>query len=259
MTMQSVLQLDKNVHYGQIVRNWRREVINCQASLLLEVYNETFRENYSQRWWERMEKNDKLPTEIGRRLVIAAMLNIPFSNLGIKLLPKERGRPLIPLLTEETLIDVSEYRKSLALLWSSKYKNPQEAITRINLLDDALHYGPQSDKRQVAELLSEYLLFWSNVERNLANFSSAFHMANKAAKIAENSKIPYIAAKAYYMRGYSTYEIWRTSFPRDRDTLIRVVTDMGRASAFLKEAKPGGEASALEVAILGAWGGPPFI
>src|SRR5579859_3301849 len=225
MTIQNVLLLDKNAHYGGTVRHWRKEVIRCSTSSLLEVYNETFGTEYSKRWWERMENNDKLPTDIGRRLVIAAMLNIPFTDLGIRLPPRRGEQPLIPLLTEETLIDVSDYQQRLALLWSSRYDKTQETINRINLLDDALHYGPSSDRPQVAELLAEYLLFWSNVERNFACFSSAFHMANKVLKVVDSSAMPYITAKAHYMQGYATYERWHASSQRDPETLRRVVAD----------------------------------
>jgi|SRR5579859_119640 len=255
MTMQNVLLFDQSVHYGEVIRHWRKEVIKCTASSLLEVYNETFGTEYSKRWWERMEKNNKLPTDIDRRLVIAAMLNIPFTDLGIRLPPRGRERPLIPLLTEETLIDVSDYRKRLALLWSSKYDKPQEAIKRINLLDDAFHYGPGSDRPQVAALLAEYLLFYSNIERNFACFSSAFHMANKALKVVDSSAMPYITAKAHYMQGYATYERWHASSQRDPETLRRVVADMGKASIFLKEAKPSEGTSSLGAAILELWAG----
>ena len=120
MTMQNVLQLDKNVHYGEIVRHSRKD-LKCRVSSLVEIYNETFGTDYSQRWWERMEKDDKLPTDVDRRLVIAAMLQIPLANLGIRLPQTQKKQLLIPFLTGKTVIDVPEYRNHLAGLWSSKY------------------------------------------------------------------------------------------------------------------------------------------
>jgi hypothetical protein len=150
------------------------------------------------------------------------------------------------------VIDVPEYRDHLALLWSSRYEKGQEAIYRINLLEDALHYGSPSDKSSIAELLGEYFIFWSNVERDSARFSAAINMANKAIQVAKDNNLPYVAAKAYYMRGSAVYDGWPTSSQKNTGALTRIVTDIGKASAFLKEAKRGG---VLEAAILEFWGG----
>src|SRR5579859_4973262 len=98
MTMQNVFLLDQSVHYGEVIRHWRKEVIRCPLGSLLELYNETFGTEWSRRWWERMEKENKVPTDIGRRLVIATMLNIPFADLGIRLPLAEKKQPLVPFL-----------------------------------------------------------------------------------------------------------------------------------------------------------------
>jgi hypothetical protein len=77
-------------------------------------------------------------------------------------------------------------------------------------------------------------------------------MANKALRVAKDRNLPYLAAKAHYMRGSIAHDRWPTSSQRNQETLTRIVTDLGKASAFLKEAKRGG---ALEAAILEFWGG----
>ena len=58
------------------------------------------------------------------------------------------------------------------------------------------------------------------------------------------------------MRGSIAHDRWPTSSQRNQDALTRTITDIGKASTFLKDAQRGG---ALEAAILEFWGGAAIL
>ena len=247
-------QSDGRIRYEELIRFWRKEVLACSAATLVDVFNEALDTDYSQRWWERMEKENKLPTDIKRRLVIAAMLNLPIAYLGVHIPPLMEDTNQLPsLTTSNSAIDIAEYTDYLASLWLYRYGRKTEEIAgRIGALQESVLYGPRNDKKKVVELLCDYLIFWSNMEGNNNNIPLAYTVASKAIRLAKDHNLADLQAKAYYIRGCIGEDSWRNEGKKKSSVLNQALKDIGKAYTLIKEAKK--EGSHLEIALLLASG-----
>jgi tetratricopeptide (TPR) repeat protein len=215
---------DGRLNDGRLARYWRKEVIQWHnTSTLVDLYNECLEETcgpISIRWWQRMEKENKLPKDLKRRWVIATLLHIPPAYLGLTALD-----PLLPHLGTLKIsptaspgpIDVISYETRLGEIWSSPYETLDEVFLRINFLQDNLLYGTDQQKKTAAPLLSQYLLLFGNMHRARGDLSTAIAYLDRAITLAEEKKYLDVYAKALYLRGYTLYERWRTSLKSNEE------------------------------------------
>jgi hypothetical protein len=215
---------DSEVNDGRLVRFWRKEVIQWHnTATLVDLYNEFLEETYgpiSIRWWQRMEKDNKIPQDIKRRWVIATLLNIPPVYLGLTALD-----PIISHIETFKIaptakpgpIDVVEYETRLGEIWLSPYEAFDEVFVRVNLLQESVLYGTDQQKKDAAPLLCQYLLLFGNLQRARGNLPTAIAYLDKAIALSKEKSYLDFYAKALYLRGYTYYERWRTSLKRDEE------------------------------------------
>jgi hypothetical protein len=175
----------------------RREIIQWHnTATLVDLYNECLGEIYepiSMRWWQRMEKDNKIPQDKKRRWIIATLLHLPPAYLGLTALPS-----FFPL-QEETItvpvksvpLDLEDYEKKLKKLWgpySSREAAADSILSRIYTLERALMYGGAQQKEQVARLLCQYLIAFGNILRAQGCSSSLMYFS-EAVALAEEKKV----------------------------------------------------------------------
>jgi hypothetical protein len=68
----------------KLLRYWRKDVMQWyNTHEIVDLYNEFLNEDVSVRWYQRMEKENKLPADLKRRWVIARILDLPVIYLGL--------------------------------------------------------------------------------------------------------------------------------------------------------------------------------
>ena len=203
-------------NYGRLVRYYRKEIMHwTNATILAELLNEFLGdEEVSERWVQRMEKDNKVPTDDKRRWIIATLLNIPPAYLGLtvtkSLLPPYDDIKL-PIPTKTSSIDFDEYYRALKGLWALPYQSLDDVLIRIYQLEHASVVGPSAQKDQSGRLLCEYLMAGANMLRAQGYLDSAIGYLNDALAILKEKIYLDLEGKAYYLRSYCNYEKWRIS------------------------------------------------
>jgi hypothetical protein len=251
---------DGRIDNGKLIRYWRKDIIQWHNTHeLVALYNEFLNEDVSIRWWQRMEKENKVPVDHKRRWVIARILDLPALYLGIPV--AEEMLPFgdkIQLPTPTTKgVNIHRYNKRLPELWASPYGRQDEVLVRIYALQEAWLYGGQEQREQVAYLLCQYLVLCGNIQRAAAYLNSAIWYLNKAIELAKEKAYDELLIKALYQRSYCFYERWRISQDKaaDHSVLIQAKSDIDAAKARMEKAQKSFISSALQGAILDLYAG----
>jgi hypothetical protein len=243
----------------KLLRYWRKDVIEWHNTReIVDLYNEFLNEDVSIRWWQRLEKENRVPADLKRRWVIARLLDIPAVYLGLavsEIAPPYSDKIKLPIPTTKA-VNTHQYNKRLLELWASPYGNQDEVLMRIYALQEALLYGSQEQREQVAYLLCQYLVLCGAIQRGAAYLSSAIWYLSKAIELAKERAYDELLIKALYQRGYCFYEKWRVSQDKvaDHHYLLQVKRDIDAAKIKMEKAQKRFISSALQGAILDLYG-----
>jgi tetratricopeptide (TPR) repeat protein len=235
---------DGKIDYGRMVRHYRKEIMHwTNAAILADLLNEFLDgEEVSDRWIQRMEKDNKVPIDKKRRWLIATLLNIPPAYLGLKIgkslfPPYDAIKLLIP--AEISPIDVDEYECFLRSIWAVPYQNTDAVLMRIYQLQHASLFSTSSQKGQIERLLCEYLIGGANMQRAQGFLNSAIRYLDDAIALSEEKTFFDLEAKAHYLRGYCYYEIYGISSNKQayQHTMLQAIIDAQIAVDRLEEAK----------------------
>lgn len=244
--LNNFLTASGEVNEGQLLRYWRREIIKWESTqTIVNLFNEAVGvdKQITRRWWQRMEQNNKVPVDRKRRLIIRTLVNIPPAYIGLTSAgPSLSSLPAPPMALPARvgLIDVHEYNANLKTWWSSPYIRNENLPGYIFQLQEALLYGAQQPKEQIARLLCEYLIIAGNIERACGLYDAALPYLDRAVNLARERDFSDLEAKAFYMRSYVFFERWRIRPDRqhNRADILQSITDGGQAVNTLKGKVP---------------------
>jgi hypothetical protein len=253
----------REVREGELIRYWRKEVLqwhNTQA--LVDIYNEVMESGTSPvsiRWWQRMEKENRVPVDKKRRWVISTLLNIPPAYLGLTalspLFPRKEQQSIVIPTTSTATLDLVEYDENLRKFWNSYYSyedaTTRSILARIYTLQDAFLYGNNKSREQRGALLCNYLILFGNIRR-YQGCVSALNCLNKAVALAKGEGYHELRAKALYVRGYTYLDRWTLLRKTDSTDLVHALNDFSAAHHLIDTYKLGD--SSLESAIFAEWG-----
>jgi hypothetical protein len=246
--MHSIESQDTTVNYGQMIRDWRKNVLGwkgVEAAVLL--LNEALDEDkVSIRWWQRMEQKNAVPVDEKRRWIIQAILNIPPSYLGLTSLHASiASQEETPFPLQKEAVNLEAYQDRLPDLWrGAATRNPTtriEIANRIAALEEALIYGGHQQRSQVRHLLCHYLLAAGNILRYQGYFVSSFTFLNKALALAQELDDDELRTKALYLYGFASFNRWtnRQNEEEYHPDLLKAVQAFDQASTLIKEATSG--------------------
>jgi tetratricopeptide (TPR) repeat protein len=244
-----------DIDYGELVRYWRKEVIHWHHTHeLVALYNEFMNEDISIRWWQRMEKQNKVPVDQKRRLVIARLLGLPVLYLGLPFseMVAYSEEVKLPIPTTET-VNLREYETRLLDMWATPYGKLEEALTRIYALQRAFVYGGAQQREQVSRLLCHYLLSVGNVQRAEGCLTSAIAHLNDAIQLASEKNYDDLLAKALYMRGYCHIEKWGVGREKGHTDFVQALADFHAAYGIVETLEKQ-NSQPVRGAILAEWG-----
>ncbi len=168
-------------------------------------------------WILNMEKENRIPTDITRRRLLADMLHIPYALLGLSPLEQVLFKPNQETLSntfsptkpaKSVLEDVAHHEKEVSFLWQLHYTN-----TAYNLLEDVdiaitrLKYLEQFSKGRLKEhiqiLLHNYYLLGDVITNDQRAFALSYSYGSKAIQIAQELHQEPMIANALYSRGHT--------------------------------------------------------
>lgn len=211
---------------GQVMRYFR-EKSGMTAKAFGKLYGKEVRENgkpICERWILEMELENKVPTDITRRRVIARLLSIPSVLFGLASLEdivvqpqKEEVKPLASpaIVQQETLqkvsTDITRYEKNIRLaLQLHRTSNAQGILQDINAnISDLVHLESRARGDflyQVRELLVSNTLLATKIVKDQGQFALASMYANHAVDVAKNLDDDELIATAKYTRGCAQLE-----------------------------------------------------
>ena len=235
---------DGTLHEGKLLHFYRKKVMAwTNAQTLTDLYNEFMNEGeeVSVRWIQRMEKKHDLPPDAKRRWILATLLSIPSTYLGLTLPePRQPGSDTfhLPLSAHTPVLDLAAYKKRLREIWSAPYAVLDEVFRRVYLLQEEVLYGETQPKEDVVSLLCEYLLVAGNIQRAQGYLSSAMVCLNKAITLMKGIQNPALRVKVLYVRGFVFFDMWGIQQDRaDQTNLLHAVNDFSGAYGEIREAK----------------------
>lgn len=239
------LGVDGKVDEGRLSRHYRKNVRGWKnAQILVDLYNELLSENISVRWVQRMEQQNRVPVDKVRRLVLATLLNIPPTYLGLtalKPLTQFQENIQIMLPTKATPVDIVEYKGKLRDFWKSNHRNSKELgcipeiVTCIYNLQKALLYGKSEQREAMALLLCQYLILSGNVHRYQGYLTTAITYFDDALALANERGYNKLYAKASYLRGFTYFNEWVSS-GQEREAqqkLVAAISDFHAAQQYI--------------------------
>jgi tetratricopeptide (TPR) repeat protein len=166
-----------------------------------------------------MEKQNKVPTDIERRRLIANLLDIPPVLLGLASLETVRMQPQIAAekgsvqthLLKKVSIDLTPYHNDIHLsLHLHKTSHAQEVMGTI-LADIQNLQNLESQARgdllyHIQELLLGNYLLATKIVKDSRNYAQAYIFANEAVRVAKSMKDKELIAAAKYVRGCTKLE-----------------------------------------------------
>ncbi len=203
---------------GQVMRYFR-ERSDMTAKAFGQLYGKEIREDekpVSERWILEMELENKVPTDITRRRVIARLLNIPPLLLGLASLediviqPHQVHSMLPTIVNEGTLkrvyLDISKYEKNirmaLALHQTSNAQNLLHDISSgIKELEQFESQTRGNLLYRIRELLISHDLLAAKIERDRRQYAFAYAYASHAVRLAKRMKDNDLIATTKYTRG----------------------------------------------------------
>jgi tetratricopeptide (TPR) repeat protein len=206
LTLEELLRLlaeEKNSrpNYGAILQYFRH-LIGWTADELAFYYSEALGLDdavITASWVSHMENDNKVPTDLKRRWILACLLGIPPMLFGLE--PLERA--ISGLFTWEK-VDVQEYHLTLENYsrgWHaySVFQAAEDIKQRISTL---YHEAPHAlEKKEMYKLLCGYLVLLGGIAHAHMKFDAAIDYYSRAVMIAKQEKFYDLWAYALCERG----------------------------------------------------------
>ena len=182
---------------GEVIRQYRRTQAMA-AEDLAQHYGHAIGASITARWILRMEQQNKVPTDITRRRILAKLLDIPPVLLGLAALdttiahaPTSQTQAQTRFVFPVVSFDLEWYRKEARIFWQLHYAQAaHDSLTDIlRYLQDLLqiHQTAQGDlKRHLSELMNSYYRLASMIRRDQGFFAEAYRYANEGVRCAKD-------------------------------------------------------------------------
>lgn len=241
---------------GERVRFWRKQILHwCNTQELVDLYNEAMESELppaSIRWWQRMEKENKVPVDLKRRWIITTLLNMPPAYLALKnlapLYPKQQPTLSLPVSTQHR-IDFSEYDKKLRYFWRHGFIREDvllpDIYSRTHALQEEVLYSDGNQNDQATVLLIKYLILLGNILRDMG-YTSALIYLKRAEKIARETHNDELLAKALYVQGFTYLERWELLPEKDQTDRDNALKTLGEAYALARRETASGAVISAE-------------
>lgn len=250
---------------GEVQRDYR-EKLGLSASEFATQYSEELQKlgkqnkkgksgtegKISGTWVLNMEKQNRVPTDIERRRIIARLLVIPPILLGLATLQNvvmkpQKEAPMQPAVTPQTLkkvsTDIAKYEKNVRVaLHIHRTSSAQGLLHDINAeLKDLRYLESQAQGNflyQVRELLLSNYLLATRIMKDAREYKSAYAYANDAVQVAKRMEDGDLIATARYMRGCAKAEWGRRGivqqgrFQLDQDKITDAIRDFQKVLAY---------------------------
>lgn len=211
------VQYDGWPNAGQVMRFFR-EKMGLTAKAFGKLYGKEVNKDgrlICERWILEMELENKVPSDISRRRVIANLLKIPPILLGLASLEDlvsstSQKHPLSISVHTRALkrvgIDITLYKKNIRV--ALRLHQTGNAHTQLrDVTADIRHLEGLKDQAkgdllyQVGELLIANYLLASKIERDRRNYEQAYNYANRAVLVAKRVEDGELLATAKHVRG----------------------------------------------------------
>src|SRR5260370_15423968 len=199
-----------------------------------------------ERWILEMELENKVPSDIGRRRVIARLLSIPPVLLGLASLeaistqPQQETAAPLPAVTARTFqkvsTDLSPYEKNMRVaLHLNRSSHAQSLLQEVNADIEGLQRLEKPARGdflyRIRELIISNTLLATKVVKDQRQFPLACRYANHAFDVAKQLNDHELVATARYMRGCTKLEwglfgkIQQGRFHLDREKIKEAIRD----------------------------------
>lgn len=203
-------------------------------------------------WVLNMEKQNRVPTDIERRRIIARLLDIPPILLGLATLQDvvmqpQKEAPMEPVVVPHTLkrvsTDIEHYKKNVRVaLHIHRTSSAQGLLHDINMeLRDLKNLESQARGHflyQVRELLLSNNLLATRIMKDAREYAFAYAYANDAVQVAKSMEDGDLIATARYMRGCAKAEWGRRGivqqgiFQLDQSKIKDAILDFQKILAY---------------------------
>lgn len=242
------VQEDGWPHAGQVMRYFR-EKLGITAKTFGKLYGKEVRENgkpICERWILEMELENKVPTDITRRRIIAHLLSIPPVLLGLAsledvLIQQEQEQPSPPTIVHQSTlqkvpIEIATYEKNVRIaLQLHRTGNAQTLLQEVNsAIKDLENFEGQTKGNllyRVRELLISNRFLAAKIVKDQRQYALAYMYANNAVYVAKSMEDDELLAAAKYIRGCTKLE-WglfgvmkRGRFQLDSDKIKDAIAD----------------------------------
>jgi tetratricopeptide (TPR) repeat protein len=211
---------------GQVMRSFR-EKRGITAKAFGKLYGKEMRENgkpICERWILEMELENKVPTDITRRRIIARLLSIPPTLLGLAsledtILLQPQKKTISPTQSatirtsklQNVASDITRYEKNIRIaLDLHRTSNAQSLLQDINtdIRDlECIEGQARGDfLYRVRELLVSNDLLATKIVKDQGQFALAYVYANNAVRVAKSLEDAELQAAATYTRGCTKLE-----------------------------------------------------
>ena len=146
------IQEDGWPHAGEVIRHYRRKQ-HMNAEELARHYGEAIHSEVTARWILKMEQQNKVPTDITRRRILAHILHVPPVLLGLASLETATYHPPIgqqaayesAVLQQIPFIDLATYEQYARDCWLLSYTGEEmfKEVLKYNL--ELVQYEQQSN------------------------------------------------------------------------------------------------------------------
>jgi tetratricopeptide (TPR) repeat protein len=211
------VQSDGWPHGGQVMRFFR-EKMGLTAKAFGKLYGEEVNKDgrpICERWILEMELENKVPSDISRRRVIANLLKIPPILLGLASLEdltlsasqgQSQPMPVKTRALKRVDIDILPYEKNIRIALRLHQTGNAHTLLRDVTADlrqlEVFKGQAKGDLLyQIGELLIGNYLLASKIERDRRNYEQAYNYANRAVLIAKHVEDEELLATAKHVRG----------------------------------------------------------
>lgn len=200
---------------GEVIRDYRKRVKKMSAAAVAQLYGEYIGEDsrITERWIQRMERNNEVPRDFDRRKALINILGVPPLLLGLgslsDLLPASVSQPVASVSAKS--VDISSYTRLLDLYWQVDHTSTaQQSLGEIEQLASTL--STESNmltgkvQQQVFELLCGYYNLASIIYADQVKYDKAYSYADNAVTLARHMQNNKLLAVALYQRGFVRQE-----------------------------------------------------
>jgi tetratricopeptide (TPR) repeat protein len=202
-------QADGWPNAGEVIRDYRKRVKHISTAEFARLYSEALGESppVTERWIQRMEKENLVPAELPRRRIIAGILGVPPVLLGLGILADLQAKPHQHTSGVNKAIDIASYARTLDLYWRIDHTSTaQHFLAEIEAIiaqmrAEAKVSSPQTQK-QLFELLCGYYNLASIIYDDQLKYDKAYAYAHDAVVLSSNIQNNKLLAMSLYQRGF---------------------------------------------------------